>query len=83
MLTFLLFISTIHGCSSIRQGVARRGGSFSKLECRHNILVTGSGSSPGTLNLPAFNEVLEIVAPFDIVLRFVFQFGNRLSDNVR
>lgn len=31
MLTFLLFISTIHGCSSMRHGVARRAGSFSRL----------------------------------------------------
>ena len=30
-LTFLLFISTIQGCSSMRHGVARRGGSFSRL----------------------------------------------------
>lgn len=32
MLTFLVFISTIHGCSSIRHGVARRLGSFSRLK---------------------------------------------------
>lgn len=31
MLTFFPFISTIHGCSSIRHGVARRAGSFSRL----------------------------------------------------
>jgi hypothetical protein len=31
MLTFLDFISTIQGCSSIRQGVALRGHSFSRL----------------------------------------------------
>lgn len=31
MLTFLDFISTIQGCSSMRHGVARRGHSFSKL----------------------------------------------------
>lgn len=31
MLTFLFLMSCTHGCSSIRQGVARRGGSFSKL----------------------------------------------------
>jgi hypothetical protein len=31
MLTFLAFISSIHGCSSMRQGVARRGQSFSRL----------------------------------------------------
>lgn len=31
MLTFLLCISTIHGCSIMRQGVARREGSFSRL----------------------------------------------------
>ena len=30
--TLLLFISTIHGCSSIRHGVARRLGSFSRLQ---------------------------------------------------
>ena len=31
MLTFLDFISTIQGCSSMRQGVALRGHSFSRL----------------------------------------------------
>lgn len=31
MLTRLERISTIHGCSSIRQGLARRLGSFSRL----------------------------------------------------
>jgi hypothetical protein len=31
MLTRLDLISNIHGCSSIRQGVARRLGSFSRL----------------------------------------------------
>jgi len=31
MLTFFAFISTIHGCSSIRHGVARRLLSFSRL----------------------------------------------------
>lgn len=31
MLTFFVFISTIHGWSSMRQGVARLDGSFSKL----------------------------------------------------
>jgi hypothetical protein len=31
MLTFFDFISTIQGCSSMRQGVARRGHSFSRL----------------------------------------------------
>lgn len=33
MLTFLLFMSTIHGCSSMRHGVARLFGSFSRLHC--------------------------------------------------
>lgn len=32
MLTFLFFMSSTQGCSSIRQGVALRGGSFSRLE---------------------------------------------------
>lgn len=32
MLTFLVCISTIQGCSIIRQGEARREGSFSRLE---------------------------------------------------
>jgi hypothetical protein len=31
MLTFLAFISSIQGCSSMRHGVARRGQSFSRL----------------------------------------------------
>lgn len=42
MLTFLLFMSTIHGCSNIRHGVARLFGSFSRLEydCQHRLCMT-------------------------------------------
>lgn len=35
MFTFFALISTIHGCSAILHGVARRGGSFSRL--LHNV----------------------------------------------
>lgn len=33
-------------------------------------------------NIPAFNEVLEIIRPANIVLRLIFQFGNRLSHDI-
>lgn len=55
MLTFLDFISTIHGCSSMRQGVARRGQSFSKLQ-----VVSIDSPTRKESYIPALNKVLEV-----------------------
>lgn len=80
MLTFLVLMSSIQGCSSIRQGVARRGGSFSRLgrwldDIRY-------GRKRHRENIPAFNKVLEVVGPFNAVFGFVLQLGNRLADDI-
>jgi hypothetical protein len=42
MLTFFVRISAIHGCSSMRQGDARRGGSFSRLYGGISTILRGS-----------------------------------------
>lgn len=77
MLTFLFFMSCIHGCSSIRQGVARRGGSFSRLgdisKGERNLVAT---------DIPAFNKVLEVLRPANAILWLVLQLGYRLADNI-
>lgn len=62
ILTFFPFISTIHGCSSIRHGVARRGGSFSRL--RHLVFGIIEKRKKGW-DVPAFDEVFEILTPSD------------------
>lgn len=77
MLTFLDFISTIHGCSSMRQGVARRGHSFSRL-CHVSTMV----SRVMKVFLPALDEVLEVLRPLDASLWFVLECGDGLSNNV-
>ena len=79
MLTFFDFISTIHGCSSMRQGVARRGHSFSKL------YIVSNQSPPKTTSqyVPALNEVLEVLRPLDAVIRLILQLRNRLAYNIR
>ena len=87
MLTFLLCISIIQGCSSIRQGVARREASFSRLvELVRNMFlhskITGRREKTQE-NIPAFNKVLECFTPFDQMLRFVFQLWNRLPYDIR
>lgn len=33
-------------------------------------------------NIPAFNEILEVIRPANIVLRLILEFGNRLSHDV-
>jgi hypothetical protein len=78
MLTFFDFISTIHGCSSIRHGVALLGQSFSRLERVSRIRVVFKTSK----YVPALDEVLEILCPLDTILGFVFQLGNGLPNNV-
>lgn len=78
MLTFLFFMSCIHGCSSIRQGVARRGGSFSRLKD----VSEGKGNPVATDDIPAFDKVLEVLGPLDAVLGLVLQLGYRLADNI-
>jgi hypothetical protein len=60
MLTFLFLISTIHGCSSIRHGVARRDVSFSRLQ-QYQL----SYNEHDNQDLPALNEVLKVIAPLN------------------
>lgn len=80
MLTFLPFMSTIQGCSSIRQGVALRGGSFSRLKSvRLQLFNQGGGVAQ---YIPALNKVFETIRPADTVLRFILQLGNRLADDI-
>lgn len=77
--TFLPFISTIHGCSSMRHGVALRGCSFSRL-----LNGSQSGHKQTTIRktLPALNEVFEIITPFDVVVGLIFQHWYWLSDDI-
>lgn len=35
-----------------------------------------------TLNPPTLDEILEVFAPFDAVLRFILQLGDRLTDDI-
>jgi hypothetical protein len=39
-------------------------------------------STSRTRDLPAFDKVLEVIAPEDVIRGFVLQFGNRLSNDV-
>lgn len=81
MLTLLLLISIIQGWSSIRQGVARREASFSKLVSsvrRYFFHVYNRGP----LNIPAFNKIFKTVAPLDVIIRFIFQLWYRLPNNI-
>lgn len=80
MLTRLPCISTIQGCSSIRQGVARREASFSSLQAFSQ---RSSSHAKKHQNVRAFNKILETFAPFDPMLRFVLQLRDWLSDDVR
>ena len=79
MLTFFLpFMSTIQGCSSIRQGVALRGGSFSRLKpVRLQVFNQGDAQY-----IPALNKVFETIRPADTVLRLILQLGDRLADDI-
>jgi hypothetical protein len=77
MLTFFDFISTIQGCSSMRQGVARRGHSFSRLQEVSNV-----PSLRMCQHVPAFDKILEVLSPFDTILGFILEFRDRLSDDV-
>lgn len=77
MLTFLDFISTIQGCSSIRQGVARRGHSFSRLSIFSKTVMNHEEGY-----LPALDEVLEVLGPLDASLRLVLQRWDGLPDDV-
>lgn len=79
MLTFLFLISCTHGCSSIRQGVARRGGSFSKLVIK---LAFRKIKNEKTKYIPAFDEVFEVVRPANAILWLILQLGNRLADDI-
>jgi hypothetical protein len=79
METFFPFISTIHGCSSMRHGVALRGGSFSRLKMGVSQAVRKTTIRK---TLPALNEVFEIIAPFDVVFGLVFQHRYWLSDDI-
>lgn len=77
MFTFLFFMSSIQGCSSIRHGVALRGGSFSRLGWLvSRLLVRGEGDEP------AFDKVLEVLGPANVVFGLILQPGDRLADNV-
>lgn len=73
-------MSSIHGCSSIRQGVALREGSFSRLKIvrsENEIQETGGVYSP------AFDEILKVVGPVNAILRLVLQLRDRLTHDVR
>lgn len=56
MLTFLFFMSNTHGCSSIRHGVALRGGSFSRL-----LLISKVQIRAHKQYVPAFNKVFKVI----------------------
>lgn len=77
MLTFLDFISTIHGCSSMRQGVARRGHSFSRLSEVSETVTTKRQDY-----LPALDKVLKVFGPLDASLRLILQRWDRLPDDI-
>lgn len=77
MLTFFDFISTIHGCSSMRHGVARRGHSFSRLSEVSKLIF-----AKAKMYLPAFDEILEILRPLDASLWLILERGNWLSNDV-
>lgn len=77
MLTFLDFISTIQGCSSIRQGVALRGHSFSRLS-----KFSKAAKFNGEGHLPALDEVFEVLGPLDASLGLILQCWDGLSDDV-
>jgi hypothetical protein len=65
MLTRLDLISNIHGCSSIRQGVARRLGSFSRL--LHVPLAWLADVGKTMYHLPALDEIFEVLTPSNIL----------------
>lgn len=79
MLTLLDLISNIHGCSSIRQGVARLLGSFSRLS--HPVSMADRMVKIWQ-DLPALDEVLEVLTPSNILsvrgAYFILQLGNGL-----
>lgn len=68
MLTRFVFISTIHGCFVMCQGVARRSASFSRLNAPVSI---HSETASYQEDSPAINEILEVIAPRQITLRLV------------
>lgn len=82
MLTFLFFISIIHGWSSILHGLARRAVSFSRLHsfisAKHKA-TTGGGRPQDS---PASHKVLKVVTPLDAELGLVLQLRDGLSHNV-
>jgi len=87
MLTFLLLISTIHGCSSIRHGVARLFPSFSRLAIITKAVslrlpfwkkCTKRGGS-----IPVINKKLEVVAPPNSLLWLVLQLWDWLAYDIR
>ena len=83
MLTFFDFISTIHGCSSIRHGVARLDASFSRLDdCQLLLHYMSQHNGRRIRCLPAFDEVLETFTPLDSRLGLVLEFRDGLPDNV-
>jgi hypothetical protein len=76
ILTRLARISIIQGCSSIRQGEARREGSFSRLFPISGVISMGKG------HIPAFNEILEVVTPLNPRFGFIFQFRDLLPNDI-
>ena len=81
MLTFLDLMSIIHGCSSIRQGVALRGGSFSRL--RQSLATEFILQKRCMQNIPAVDEIFKIVRPANPICRLILKLRDRLTDNVR
>ena len=86
MFTFLVFISTIQGCSSIRQGVARREGSFSRLDEGVRLAWILYCGKPWEVrrghSLRALDKILETLTPFDAVFFFILQLRNRLPHDI-
>lgn len=78
MSTRLVFISSIHGCSNMRHGVARRLPSFSRLILVSQLQIKDTSDA----NSPALDEVFEVLAPFELVFRLILEFRDRLPDNV-
>ena len=83
MLTFLFFISIIHGWSSILHGLARRAVSFSRLHPSILAKPTNEGNrAKAPQDSPTSHKVLKVVTPLDAELRLVLQLRDGLSHNV-
>ena len=65
----------------MRQGVALRVGSFSRLEIVRFVIQVAN-LAPQYRHLPALNKILETIAPLDIIFGFVLELRYRLCDYI-